>query len=141
VGAELTSTVIYNDALVLVVSPDHRLAGRDEVSIQELGMETFIAHNVLSPFREKVLEIFEQHDVPLHMYIEMPTIETIRKLVQRNLGVAFLPKMCVEQEIASELLVEVGVKEIHVERKIRLVQPARRALSYAGQAFLTVVLG
>lgn len=141
VGAELTSTVIYHDALVLVVSPEHRLAGRGEVSIQELGMETFIAHNVLSPFREKVLEVFEQHDVPLHMDVEMPTIETIRKLVQRNLGVAFVPKMCVEQELASELLVEVGVKEIHVERKIRLVQPARRALSYAGQAFLTVVRG
>ena len=29
----------------------------------------------------------------------MPTIETIRKMVERNEGVAFLPRMCVEQEI------------------------------------------
>ncbi|MBI3698589.1 MAG: LysR family transcriptional regulator substrate-binding protein, partial [Acidobacteria bacterium] len=140
-GNELVSTVIYNDALAFVVSPAHRLAGRKQVSIQELGMETFIAHNVVSPFREKVLEVFEQQNVPLHMDIEMPTIETIKKLVQLNLGVAFLPKMCVEPETASGLLVEVGVKEIHVERKIRLVQPARRPLSYAGQAFLSVVRG
>ncbi len=140
-GGELLSTVIYNDALVLVVSPEHRLAGRREVSIPELGMETFIAHNVVSPFRERVLEIFEQHDVPLHMDIEMPTIETIRKLVQLNLGVAFLPKMCVESEIAAGALVEIGVKELHLERKIRLVQPAKRRLSYAGQAFLTVMQG
>ncbi len=141
VGGELASTVIYNDALVFVVSPEHRLAGRREVSIQELGMETFIAHNVLSPFREKVLEVFEHYDVPLHMDIEMPTIETIRKLVQRNLGVAFLPKMCVESELAAGGLVEVAVKELHVERKIRLVRPAKRPLSYAGQAFLSVVQG
>ena len=140
-GDELISTVIYNDALVFVVSPAHRFAGRPEVSIEELGMETFIAHNVVSPFREKVLETFEQYNVPLHMDIEMPTIETIKKLVQLNLGVAFLPKMCAEPEIAGGSLVEVGVKEIHVERKIRLVQPARRPLSYAGQAFLTVVQG
>ena len=29
------------------------------------------------------------------MDLEMPTIETIRKMVQRNEGVAFLPRMCV----------------------------------------------
>ncbi len=138
-SVDLVSTVIYNDALALVVSPEHRLAGRPEVSIEELGMETFIAHNVLSPFREKVIELFEAYNVPLHMDIEMPTIETIKKLVQRNLGVAFLPRMCVEPEVASASLVEVRVREIHLERKIRLVQPARRPLSYAGQAFLTVV--
>jgi len=69
----------------------------------------------------------------------MPTIEAIRKLVQENLGVAFLPRMCVEQEIQSKALCEVRVKEIHVERKIRLVYPTRRALSHAAHAFLEVV--
>jgi len=139
--AELTSTVIYNDGLAFVVAPGHRFADRQRVSIQELGMETFIAHNVLSPFRGKVLEIFEQQGVALHMDVEMPTIETIKKLVGLGLGVAFLPRMCVGPEVASGALVEVGVEEIHLERKIRLVQPARRPLSYAGQAFLTVVQG
>jgi len=138
-GTELASTVIYHDALAFVVSPGHRFAGRTEVSIQELGMETFVAHNVVSPFRQKVLEVFEQHNVPLNMDIEMPTIETIKKLVQLGLGVAFLPRRCVDQEIAGGALVEVGVREIHVERMIRLVRPARRPVSHAGQAFLTVV--
>ncbi len=138
-GEDLVSTVIYNDALVFVVSPAHRFAGQRQVSIRELGMETFIAHNVLSPFRQKVIEIFEQQGVPLRMDIEMPTIETIKKLVARNLGVAFLPKMCVEPEVAAAALVEVGVEEIHIERQIRLVRPAHRPLSYAGQAFLALV--
>ena len=52
----LQSLVIYTDHLAFVVSPQHRLAGRKEVSINELGMETFIAHNVLSPYRAVVLE-------------------------------------------------------------------------------------
>ena len=140
-AADLVSTVIYNDALVFVVSPAHRLASQTRVSIQELGLEVFIAHNVLSPFREKVIETFESHGVPLHMDIEMPTIETIKKLVALNLGVAFLPKMCVEQEIAAAALVPVQVKELHLERKIRLLQPAKRPLSYAGQAFLEGIGG
>jgi DNA-binding transcriptional LysR family regulator len=77
----------------------------------------------------------------LHMPVEMPTIETIRKLVQINEGVAFLPRMCVEQEIEQGLLCEVKVKELHVERKIRLVYPTRRALSHAARAFLELVRG
>ena len=99
----------------------------------------FIAHNVVSPYREVVLREFRDHKVPLHMEVEMPTIETIRKLVMNNQGVAFLPRMCVEQEIEQKLLCEVRVKEMHVERKIRLVYPMRRVLSHAARAFLQVV--
>jgi len=123
------------------VAPKHRLAKRKVVPIAELGSEMFIAHNVVSPYREVVLRAFQGHKTPLCMEVEMPTIETIRKLVQLNLGVAFVPKMCVETEIAAGTLVEVAVKELQVERKIRLVRPAKRPLSYAGQAFLTVVQG
>ena len=94
--------MIYTDRLAFVVSPQHRFANREEVSITELDMETFIAHNVLSPYREVVLREFQRHKVPLNMDVEMPTVETIRKLVQRNEGVAFLPRMCVEQEIAQD---------------------------------------
>jgi DNA-binding transcriptional LysR family regulator len=59
--------------------------------------------------------------------------------VQSNMGVAFLPRMCVEQEIEQKMLYEIRVKELHVERKIRLVYPARRALSHAARAFLEVL--
>src|SRR3954463_254647 len=47
----LVSDVIFTDHLCFVVSPEHRLARHPVVSIGELGMETFIAHNVLSPYR------------------------------------------------------------------------------------------
>jgi len=135
----LKSKIIYHDALAFVVSPEHRLANRKAISITELGTETFIAHNVISPYREIVLREFQTHKVPLHMEVEMPTIESIRKLVQNNQGVAFIPRMCVEQEIEQKLLSEVRVKEMHVERKIRLLYPTRRALSHAAKAFLEVV--
>jgi DNA-binding transcriptional LysR family regulator len=135
----LQSKVIYTDSLAFIVSPKHRFARRKTVSIGDLGSEIFIAHNVLSPYRDLVLRQFQGHKVPLCMEVEMPTIETIRKLVQANVGVAFLPRMCVEQEIEAKLVAEVKVKEMHLERKIRLVYPTRRALSHAAKAFLEVV--
>jgi DNA-binding transcriptional LysR family regulator len=135
----LLTRVIYTDHLAFVVSPEHRFANRDEVSINELGMETFIAHNVLSPYRAVVLKEFQRHKVPLNMDVEMPTVETIRKMVQRNEGVAFLPHMCVEQDVEQNVLREIKVKELDVDRKIRLVCPAKRSLSHAAKAFLELV--
>jgi DNA-binding transcriptional LysR family regulator len=139
VDERLVSRVIYTDSLAFVVSPRHRFAGKKAVSIGELGQEIFIAHNVLSPYREAVLREFQRHKVPLRMEVEMPTIETIRKMVEDNQGVAFLPRMCVEREIAQRQLCEVKVRELHVERKIRLVYPVKRALSHAARAFLELV--
>jgi DNA-binding transcriptional LysR family regulator len=135
----LVTKVIYTDSLVFVVSPQHRFADRESVSITELDMETFIAHNVISPYREVVLREFQRHKVPLNMDVEMPTVETIRKLVQSNQGVAFMPLMCVGPELEQGTLRAVKVNELNVERKIRLVYPARRALSHAAKAFLEVI--
>jgi DNA-binding transcriptional LysR family regulator len=132
----LTARVITTDHLAFIVSPQHRLARRKSVSIAELGMETFIAHNVVSPYRDVVEREFQRLRVPLNRDVEMPTVETIRKLVQKNEGVAFLPRMCVEEEITQGALREVRIKELHVERKIHLVHPAHRTLSHAAQAFL-----
>ena len=137
----LVTSVIFTDHLSFIVSPSHRFAGRAEVSITELGMETFIAHNIVSPYRNAVIRTFQQHKVALNMDLEMPTIEAIRKMVERNEGVAFLPRMCVDQEVHHGLVREVKVKEMEIERKIRLVYPAKRALSHAAQAFLEVVGG
>src|SRR6202051_335553 len=135
----LVTKVIYTDSLVFVVSPQHRFADRESVSITELDMETFIAHNVISPYREVVLREFQRYKVPLNMDVEMPTVETIRKLVQSNQGVAFMPLMCVAPELEQRTLRAVKVQELNVERKIRLVYPARRALSHAAKAFLEVI--
>jgi DNA-binding transcriptional LysR family regulator len=93
----------------------------------------------MSPYREVVIREFQARKVPLRMDVDMPTIESIRKMVQDNQGVAFLPRMCVEQEIEQKLLREVRVKEMTIERKIRLVYPTRRALSHAARAFLEIV--
>jgi DNA-binding transcriptional LysR family regulator len=135
----LVSKNIYTDHLAFIVSPQHRLARKKSVSIAELGMETFIAHNVVSPYREVVLREFQRLKVPLNRDLEMPTIEAIRKLVQQNEGVAFLPRMCVNQELEQGVLREVQVKELRVERKIMLVYPAHRTLSHAARAFLALL--
>ena len=135
----LSSIVIYDDSVAFIVHPEHPFAQRKQISIRDLGGETIIAHNIDSPYRHLVMEAFQKHQVPLKMDIEMPTVETIKKMVQSRMGVAFVPRMCVQAEVAAGELVELPVKELQVARKIRLVHPAHRNLSHAVRAFLEVV--
>lgn len=131
--------ILYRDHLAFVVGPQHRLANKKNVSIQELGKETFVAHNVASPYREVVLREFHRHKVTLDMALEMPTVESIRRMVAGGMGVAFLPRVTVEQDLATGLLKEVQVPEVKAERPIHLLWVEKRPLSHAAKAFLEMV--
>jgi DNA-binding transcriptional LysR family regulator len=133
------SIPIYTDHLSFVVPPNHRLAGRKTVSIKDLGMESFVGHNVPSPYRDNVIREFQRHKVTLNVDLEMPTVESIRLMVQAGQGLAFLPRLCVEQDLRQGLLEEIKVKELSLERTIYLVRVSKRPLGHAAKAFLDLV--
>ena len=134
--AALRSIVIYRDELALVVNPRHRLARTGQVSIRQLGEEHFVAHNVPSPQRAKVLEAFQRYKTPLRIDVELPSLEAVRRFVEQGNGVALVPALTVERELRSGALVRVPVKELQMERKLRLVHRREAALSHAALAFL-----
>ena len=136
---QLQSMVVYRDQLVCIVSPNHELAGAGKVAIRRLGQETFVAHNVPSPLRQKVIATFERHRTPLQMDVELPSLEAIKRFVERGNGVALVPRLTVERELASNTLVAVEVPELSMERKLRLVSRKNATLSHAANAFLEVV--
>jgi len=136
--AQLRCVVVYRDELAFVVPPSHPLAGSKEVRIRQLGAENFVAHNVPSPYRARVIAAFQRHKTPLRMDVELPTIEAIKKFVAMGNGVALVPRLCVEQEVLRGDLVMVPVRELPFERKLRVVYRKGGALSHAAQAFLKV---
>jgi DNA-binding transcriptional LysR family regulator len=134
----LRSLVVYRDALAFVVYPGHPLAKAREVSIRQLSAESFVAHNVPSTYRARVLQAFERHKARLNMAVELPTLEAIKKFVAMGNGVALVPGLCVESEVARGELVRVPVRELKVERKLRLLYRRQGVLSHAARAFLAV---
>jgi len=127
---------VARDDLALLVAPGHRLAGRESVSIRELGTESFLAHNVRSPYRERVLQSFERQRTPLTIVIELPSLDAIKRLVEQGLGVALMPRRVAQAEIARGELVAVTVREMRFERSIYAVYRGGADLSEAAQAFL-----
>jgi DNA-binding transcriptional LysR family regulator len=134
--ALVRSIAVYGDSLAFIVSPHHPLARAARVSIRDLGNETFIAHNVASPLRRKVIEAFQRYRTPLNMEIELPTIEAIKRFVAMGNGVALVPHLTVARELETGDLVRVKVDELDVRRVLRLVHRRKATLSYAAKAFL-----
>jgi DNA-binding transcriptional LysR family regulator len=126
------------DELALVVAPNHPLAAQGTVSVRELGAEAFIAHNVPSPYREKVIKTFEKHRTPLNISMEMPTLESIKRLVEQGLGIALIPRLAAQIEIERGQLAGLAVREMKFERRLHLIYRKGATLSHAAKAFLRV---
>ena len=137
--AQYRSIAVYADSVALIVCPGHALAGAKRVSINDLGEEVFIAHNVASPMRRRVIEAFQKYRTPLNMGIELPTIEAIKRFVAMGNGVALVPHLTVARELEAGDLVRVPVDELEVKRVLRLVYRRQATLSYAARAFLRTV--
>jgi DNA-binding transcriptional LysR family regulator len=139
--ARLHAIAVYTDSVVFVVDPKHPLARRKQVSIRELGTENFIAHTVASPLRQRVIETFAHHQTPLNMGVELPSLEAIKRFVARGNGVALVPGLTVQPELARGELVQVAVTELKIARRLWLVHRQRATPSHAGAAFLEIVRG
>ena len=137
---ELTAVEFYRDSLVLIVWPGHKLAKRRDVDIESLGEETFVAHIVESPYRQRVVQLFAKHRVPLHMDVELPTIESIKLFVALKKGVAIVPRMCVQEEVGRGELKELAIRQMKMERRLYLVYRQDRPLPAAAQALVDVIL-
>ncbi|MDE1155607.1 MAG: LysR family transcriptional regulator [Acidobacteriaceae bacterium] len=136
---QVRSTAVYRDELVCIVGPQHALAKAGKASIQRLGKEVFAAHNVASPMRQKVIAAFRRFKTPLNMDVELPSLEAIKRFVERGNGVALVPRLAAESELRNGTLRAIDVPELAMERRLRLIQRRQTALSHAARAFLTVV--
>lgn len=130
------SIPVFTDELALIVSPEHQLADRECVSVKELGDESFIAHNAPSPYRQKVIEAFEKHRTKLSIAIELPSLEAIKNLVEKNVGVAMVPKLTAEAEINAGRLKNLRVNELRLQRQLHIIYRRNSVLSQAAQGFL-----
>lgn len=136
---ELQSVLLASDELVLLVRPDDPVAKRKQITMEEMGRLTIIAHNDPSPAREQVLRLYEQRHAALNIRLSLPSLDGIKRAVEMGLGVALLPRRCALSEISRGQLSAVIVPELRSPRQVRFVYRKDGGLSHAAKAFLDVV--
>ena len=137
----LLSVPLGVDELVMLTHPTHPLARRRQVTMEEFGRQTVIAHNDPSPRRERVLRLFEQKHAPINIQMSLPSLDGIKRAVEMDLGVALLPRRCAISEIARKQLAAVRVPQLRVPRTLRLLYRQTGESSHAASAFLEAAQG
>lgn len=135
---ELQSVIIGGDELVLLTRPDHPRARQSQMTMEEIGRETIIAHNDPSPTRDQVLRLYEQRHAPLNIQLSLPSLDGIKRAVALGMGVALLPRRCAQVELERGELVAVRVPDLRAPRQVRLVARRDAGLSHAARAFLGI---
>jgi LysR family transcriptional activator of glutamate synthase operon len=97
------------EELVVVLAPDHRLAGRGTIPMHELAPEEFISYREGSRLRELLVTAGRAAGFDPNVKLESNESQRIRRLVSRGMGVAILPRsdsVSPDNEVAVARLVE-----------------------------------
>lgn len=106
----VTSTPLYEDEIVLVVHPQHRLAGEMSIAVQELGDERLILFDRTSSYFVLTSAFFREAGVVPRGVMELDNVDATKKMVEHGLGIAFLPYTAVREELADGSLREVAIQ-------------------------------
>ena len=130
---------LVRDEVVLIASPQHRFAERPSVHVRELEVESVIVQSHPSALRQQLLEAFKQFDTSLNVSVESATMDSIKKMVAMNVGVAFVPLMCVREEVARRELVIIPVDRLEQNRTLSAVRRREGPRSHATEAFMRLL--
>ncbi len=135
----LKTVVLGSDELVVLSNPKHPFAKRRTVTMAEFGRENVIAHSDPSPARERVLRRFEERGLPLNIRVSLPSLDGVKRAVERGMGVALLPRRCALSEIEAARLSATLLPELRRPRELRLVYRSGGNFGNSAHAFLELV--
>jgi DNA-binding transcriptional LysR family regulator len=138
-GSDLETYPIMTDELVVIMSPEHSLASREILHIGDLGSESIIIEGDSSSLHETIVEAFRRFHTPLHVPVESGTIEAIKRMVERKLGIGIVPRMCVREEVERGQLKLGHIAEFHEERTLWAARRQHDPYGPASQAFMEVI--
>jgi DNA-binding transcriptional LysR family regulator len=136
---ELRSVLVYSDEMILIASPRHPLSTRPTVRVKDLGSEPFLVHHLCVSTEQKILRLFESHTTHCNIAAELWSFESIKHFVQQDVGLAFVPRISVLDELAAGSLVGIPLEGLEMPRRIFMVYRNRGYISDSAQQFIDVM--
>jgi DNA-binding transcriptional LysR family regulator len=124
------------DRLVVICSPNHPLAKKDEAEISDLGAHKFIAFESDIPTRRAVDKMFRESGVEPRPVMEFDNIETVKRAVEIDAGISIVPRATIEQEVRAGSLRAVEFVGKPYYRPLGIIYKSGRVLSPAMKRFL-----
>ncbi len=138
--ADVTAQYFMDNPLVVIASPNHPLAGSEQISLQRLSSETLVLREPGSGTRAAMERAFADHGFDYRSGCELGTNEAIKQAVQAGLGLAVVSAQTIELELQTQRLVVLPVEGFPILRQWFVVHRRDKRLSASAQAFRELLL-
>ncbi|MFZ3214990.1 MAG: LysR family transcriptional regulator [Candidatus Acidiferrales bacterium] len=137
---EVETMTLRDDPLILVGHPNHPAARKRRVLLQEVEAMPLIFFDRGSSDWTLSQGLFRRAGQLPNTVLEVETIEAAKRMVERKLGLSFLPQIAVTQELRKGKLVAIEIaNEEPLSRNLDVIYPRHRALTRDAQALLQLL--
>ena len=127
------------EPMVLVCAPGHRLADRRSIPLEALAGENLVGFDPDLTIRHEIDRVLHQHDVDFRVVMEFDNVETIKRAIEIDAGVALLPHPTVLAEVAAGTLAAVPLETEELVRPLGIVHRRGKELHSAAWRFIELL--
>jgi DNA-binding transcriptional LysR family regulator len=136
---ELSCVEVHSDQMVVVASPHHHLATRESIEIRDLANEPIVLHHLCNRTQQVVSRAFRQHNTPCRIVAELWSFENIKSFVQHDVGIAYVPRVTVAEELRDGRLVRLPTPALEMPRGTLMIYRDQGYLADAARALIALV--
>jgi DNA-binding transcriptional LysR family regulator len=136
--AKLETIPLRKDRLVLACHPQHPFAKLKAVKLKALNGQKFISFEPDMPTRKALDKIFKSQGVTVEHAMQFDNIETVKRAIELDCGVAIVPEATIRQEVADQTLASVPLEGNHF-RPLAAIHRKNKVLSPAIKQFLALL--
>ncbi len=129
------------DRLAVICSPAHAIGKKQGVEIKELKGHRLVSFEKDIPTRKAIDQLFKENKIEIDSIMEFDNIETLKRAVEINAGIAILPQTTVQQEVKQGQLKIVPIKGKKIVRPLAILHRKGRVLTPAMKKFIINLTG
>lgn len=135
----LTAVLIHRDELVIIAPPHHPLGMMKSATLAEVAKFPLVVPKA-GHTRDALEEIFHERRLKPHYTMELDSSELLKRFVAAGVGVGFIARSNVEEDVRARVLAAVAIADVQVRRDLALVFRKDKALSRAALAFIDIAV-
>ncbi len=136
---ELTTINFAQDELIVAMNPEHPLAKKKNLTIKDLGGKDFISFEKDIPTRKATDEILSNAGVEISTVMEFDNVETVKRALEINAGIAILPANTVTNESERNQLTTCKLDHGRYVRPLAIIHKKNRMLTPALRSFVELM--
>src|SRR5580698_10410473 len=135
----LEAQMIHRDELVVITAPSHPLAAKKTVTDAEVSTFPLVMPK-LGHTRDALDALFYDHHLKPSLAMELDSSELLKRFVAAGVGVGFIARSNIEEDIRAKALVALNLGDVQIRRDLALVFRKDKSLSRAARAFMDIAL-